>query len=63
MTDEKGNQYVTMGVLENHAPIVTSEIFEKVQWMMAERSNIEYNSDGTRTRKSTHYSIKAKEKD
>ena len=63
MTDEKGDQYVTMGVLENHAPIVTSELFEKVQRMMAERSNIEYNSDGTRTRKSTHYSIKAKEKD
>ncbi len=60
-SDDKGHRYVTMGVLENHPPIITAEIFDKVQQMRLERSNIVYNPDGSKSRKGTHYSTKKKQ--
>ena len=58
-TDEKGKQYILFGAIDNNPPIIPPETFDKVQQMRMERSNIEYDSDGTKKRKSTHYSSKS----
>ena len=60
MTDNKGKQMITLAVENNHPPIISPETFAKTQQMRMERSNIVYNPDGTKSRKSTHYSSKAK---
>ena len=57
--DRKGDRYLTYGSFNNHPAIVSTDIFEKVQQMRMERSNIVYNEDGSSSRKSTHYSSKA----
>lgn len=44
-----------------HAPIISKEVFEKVQEEMKSRSNIEF-VDGATKRKNTHYSAKYKER-
>lgn len=43
---------------DNHPAIIPPESFDSVQQMRMDRSNIVYNPDGTKTRKSTHYSSK-----
>jgi hypothetical protein len=45
--------------LYNHTAIIAREIFDNVQQMRMDRSNIVLNEDGTKSRKSTHYSSKA----
>ena len=63
MTGDKGEKYVLFGSINNNPPIITPEIFEKVQQMRMDRSNIEYDQTGTKKRKSTHYSSKGKQKE
>ena len=45
--------------LYNHTAIIAREIFDNVQQMRMDRSNMVLNEDGTKSRKSTHYSSKA----
>jgi hypothetical protein len=45
--------------LYNHTAIIAREIFDNVQQMRMDRSNIVLNEDGTKSRKSTHYFSKA----
>ena len=56
--DEKGNRHVLIGVSDDHPPIVSTDIFEDVQKMRVDRSNIDHDSEGKKFRKSTHYSSK-----
>lgn len=58
MTDEKGKRYLAWASHNNHPAIIATEAFYKVQQMRTDRSNVVYNPDGTKTRKSTHYSSK-----
>ncbi|WP_278246869.1 recombinase family protein [Peptoclostridium acidaminophilum] len=51
--DEK-NKYLATN---NHPPIISEEIFERVQAEKLRRSNIQIDNDGVK-RKSTHYSMK-----
>jgi len=51
--DEK-NKYLAT---HNHPPIISDEIFERVQSEKLRRSNIQVDNDGVK-RKSTHYSMK-----
>ena len=59
-TGDKGEQYILFGALDNNPPIIPPKTFDKVQQMRMDRSNIEYDPDGTKKRKSTHYSSKQK---
>jgi len=59
-TGDKGEQYILFGAIDNNPPIVPPKTFDKVQQMRMDRSNIEYDPDGTKKRKSTHYSSKQK---
>ena len=59
-TDEKGDKYVLFRSIDNNPPIIPPETFDKVQQMRLDRSNIEYDQDGTKRRKKTHYSSKQK---
>jgi len=43
---------------ENNPAIIPADAFEAVQNIMRERSNVETKKDGTKVRKSTHYSSK-----
>ena len=45
-------------VFNNNPPIIAPEIFDQVQKMREERSNISLQDDGTRTRKSSRYTSK-----
>ena len=56
--DTKGNKYVLMGIVDDHPPIIPPETFDRVQQMRMDRSNIEYDQDGKKRRKNTHYSSK-----
>ncbi len=58
MTNPDGSRYELYISSGNNPPIVSPEVFDKVQKMKAERSNIVFNPDGTRSRKGTHYSSK-----
>ena len=49
---------VSYASIDNNPAIITKECFEKVQQQRMERSNIEFNADGTKKRKTTHYSSK-----
>ena len=42
----------------HHEPIITEEMFNRVQEERSRRSNVEIGEDGTRQRKSTKYSAK-----
>ena len=58
-TDEKGDHYVLNGATENNPPIISSEIFDKVQQMRFDRSNVDIDPEnGARTRKSHRYTSK-----
>ena len=59
-TGDKGEQYILFGAIDNNPPIIPPKTFDKVQQMRMDRSNIEYDPDGTKKRKSTHYSSKQK---
>ncbi len=58
MTGDKGEKYILYGSINNNPPIIPPETFEKVQQMRMDRSNMVFNEDGTKSRKSTHYSSK-----
>ncbi len=60
MTGDKGEWYVLYGSTDNNPPIIPPETFDRVQQMRMDRSNIEYDQNGTKKRKSTHYSSKVK---
>lgn len=52
------NEDEVYGSLFNHPAILEREIFDNVQQMRMDRSNMVFNEDGTKSRKSTHYSSK-----
>ena len=54
MTGDKGERYVLYGSTDNNPPIIPPETFDRVQQMRMDRSNIEYDQNGTKKRKSTH---------
>ena len=44
--------------IDNHPAIISRDSFDSVQQMRLDRSNIVFNPDGTKSRRSTHYSSK-----
>ncbi len=48
---------------DNHPAIIGKEIFDRAQQVKQERSNVVFNPDGTRSRKSTRYSSKKAKRD
>ena len=44
-------------IAEHHIPIIPLELFERVQQVRADRTNVEVDADGNRRRKKTKYSV------
>ena len=42
---------------DHHIPIIPLELFERVQQIRADRTNIEVDADGNRRQKKTKYSV------